>query len=425
VVALCDVDADVLDQAVQKFRDNNEKVTAYTDVRALLDDRNVDAVSIATPNHWHALMSVWACQAGKDVYVEKPVSHNIWEGRKIVEAARKYKRIVQAGTQSRSDEALQEVFDYLKQGNLGKIQVARGFCYKRRTTIGKVAGPQPLPATIDYNLWTGPAPLEPLRRERLHYDWHWVWPTGNGDIGNQGIHEMDMCRWAIGQSKLAPMVMSIGGRFGYDDDGDTANTQVAYLGYDPVPIIFEVRGLPVRKDARGMDNYKGIRIGIVIDCEQGYFAGGAGGGWLYDNSGKKIRQFSGPGGGGHHANFIAAVRSRKISDLNAEITEGHISSALCHQANISHQLGKRSDVEVIQEAVKARDHLGESLERFKDHLFENWVDLAQTRATLGATLAFDPEEERFISNTEFGPGFWANRLVKSGYREPFVIPEKV
>ncbi|MHC4159817.1 MAG: Gfo/Idh/MocA family protein, partial [Planctomycetota bacterium] len=290
VAALCDADRDILKDAAKRFSDDKEKVDVYTDVRKLLEDKSIDAIVTATPNHWHSLLTVWACQAGKDVYVEKPVSHDIWEGRKAVEAARKYNRIVQAGTQKRSDEGLQEAFSYIQEGNLGKILVARGFCYKRRKSIGKVDGPQAIPESVDYDLWTGPAPLVPLRRKNLHYDWHWVWVTGNGDIGNQGIHEMDLCRWAVGQKGPAPRVMSIGGRFGYDDDGETPNTQIAILDYEPAPIIFEVRGLAQKKDDTVMDNYRGVRIGVVIECEGGYFAGGGGGGWAYDNDGKKIKQ---------------------------------------------------------------------------------------------------------------------------------------
>jgi hypothetical protein len=188
VVALCDIDQTILDRRARELAAEGIQVAKYVDVRKLLESKDVDAVAIATPNHWHSLMAVWACQAGKDVYVEKPISHNVWEGRKVVEAAAKYGRIVQAGTQSRSDEALLEVAEYLRSGQLGKILRARGFCYKRRESIGTVEGPQPIPDGVDYDLFCGPAPLEPLRREQLHYDWHWFWATGYGDIGNQGIH---------------------------------------------------------------------------------------------------------------------------------------------------------------------------------------------------------------------------------------------
>ena len=197
IVALCDVDSAVLDCGSQQRRTTAaRKVTGYQDIRKLLENDDIDAVTIATPNHWHSLAAIWAIQAGKDVYVEKPVSHEVWEGRQLVNAARKHSRIVQTGTQSRSSAALIEAIQWLREGNLGKIKLARGLCYKRRPSIGKTTGPQPVPATVNYDLWCGPAPLDPLRRAKLHYDWHWVWNTGNGDLGNQGIHQMDIARWA-------------------------------------------------------------------------------------------------------------------------------------------------------------------------------------------------------------------------------------
>jgi predicted dehydrogenase len=423
--ALCDVDQDVLDREITRHRESNPRITPSSDIRKLLENKDIDAVVIATPNHWHSLMAIWACQAGKDVYLEKPVSHCVWEGRKVVEAARKYDRIVQTGTQSRSDTALQEVFAYLQAGNLGKIKVARGLCYKRRDSIGKVSGPQPIPKNIDFDLWTGPAPLGPLMRQELHYDWHWVWATGNGDIGNQGIHEMDMCRWALGQKKLPPRVMSIGGRFGYQDDAETPNTQIAIYDYQPAPLIFEVRGLPQRKDGPAMDLYRGVRVGVVIECEQGYFSGGGGGGWLYDNQGKRIKQFAGSGGGEHPANFIQAVRSRKRADLTADIEEGHLSSALCHMGNISYRLGHCMPPEEVRAAVEKRPEIKESLERFEEHLFSNWVDLKGTGPTLGPWLDFDPAQERFTSQSDFDTGRWANDLARDHYRPPFVVPDQV
>ncbi|MDZ7722979.1 MAG: Gfo/Idh/MocA family oxidoreductase [candidate division KSB1 bacterium] len=423
VTALCDVDSDILDQRVKEMQEKN-KVKAYTDVRELLDDKHIDAVVIATPNHWHSLMAVWACQAGKDVYVEKPVSHNVWEGGQIVKAAQKYKRIVQAGTQSRSDEALYQAFDYLQSGQLGKILLAHGLCYKPRKSIGRVDGPQPIPEQIDYDLWTGPAPLKPLRREQLHYDWHWQWDTGNGDIGNQGVHEMDMCRWVLGYDKLPEQVFSIGGRFGYRDDGETPNSQIAVFDYQPAPIIFEVRGLPVRKDADYMDNYKGVRIGIVVKCQEGYFAGGGGGGWMYDNDGNRIQQFSSAGGGGHPQNFIDAMRSRKTGDLKAPIREGHLSSALSHIANISHRIGHHSTPQVIQESI-GNKFVNDTFRRFEEHLFANWVDPEKSRPVLGPNLTLNPETERFVSREIYDAEYWANRLVNGSYRKPFVMPDKV
>ncbi|MGH7959210.1 MAG: Gfo/Idh/MocA family protein, partial [Opitutaceae bacterium] len=353
VVALCDVDREVLALNVKKFTDRGEKVAAYVDYRKLLEDSSIDAVAIATPNHWHSLMSIWACQAGKDVYVEKPISHNVWEGRKAVEAAVKYNRIVQAGTQSRSDEALQEAFAYIQAGKLGKIQWVRGLCYKERGSIGKTSGPQQVPSHIDYDLWSGPAPLDPPRRNSptrgpIHYDWHWFWNYGGGDIANQGIHEMDMCRWVLGQKGFPSAVMSFGGRFGYEDDAETPNTQIAVYDYEPAPLIFEVRGRPRKTGENAMDAYRGIRVGLTVQCEGGYFAGGANGGGVYDSAGKKMKQFSSSGGEGHGANFIAAMRSRKTSDLTAPVEVGHVSSALCHLGNISYRLGKNTANEAIK-----------------------------------------------------------------------------
>lgn len=422
VVALCDADENILNREVKKFKERNKKVAAYSDVRKVLDDKNIDAIVTAAPNHWHALITVWACQAGKDVYVEKPASHDIREGRKMVEAARKYKRIVQVGTQNRSDVGLRKAIEYIREGNLGRILWVHGLWFKRRPSIGKVSGPQQVPPYIDYNLWTGPAPLVPLMRKRLHYDWHWVWSTGNGDMGNLGAHQVDDCRWAAGQSGLPPRVISVGGRFGYVDDGETPNTQLAIFDYKPAPVIIEIRGLPREKGARGLDHYRGIRSGNIIQCERGYFAGGCGGGWAYDNDGEKIKQFPGDGGGGHQANFIKAVRSRKVSDLHADILEGHLSAALCHMANISYRLGRQSSPEEVREMIQGNKEALGTFERLETHLAANEVDLKKTPAVLGPWLKWDFRKEKFVGDF---PARWANELSRRDYRKPFVVPEKV
>jgi predicted dehydrogenase len=265
--------------------------------------------------------------------------------------------------------------------------------------------------------------MEPLMRKNLHYDWHWVWSTGNGDIGNQGIHEMDMCRWAIGAATLPRRVSSVGGRFGYDDDGQTPNTQIAFYDYPEAPIVFEVRGLPRAKDEEGeaMDIYKGARIGVVIECENGYFTGGGGGGWVCDRDGKQVRQFKGPGGKDHQENFIKAVRSRKVGDLNADIEQGHLSSALCHLGNIAYRLGQKSAPETIRERLQSNPEALEAFGRFQDHLRANDVDLTKSPAALGPSLAFDPATERFAGDWSD----YANLLVRQEYREPFVIRDRV
>jgi predicted dehydrogenase len=414
LAALCDVDQAVLDREADKLRKAGKEIECYKDVRKLLDDKNIDAISTASPNHWHALMSVWACQAGKDVYVEKPVSHNVWEGRKIVEAARKYNRIVQTGTQSRSSAALREALAWVQAGNIGKIKIARGLCYKPRPSIGKVDGPQPIPESIDYDLWTGPAPKTPLMRKNLHYDWHWVWATGSGDIGNQGIHQMDICRWATGKAELSPRIVSVGGRLGYVDDGETPNTQFAIHDYGDLLLIFEVRGLPSKPGGKEMDKYRTQSVGHVIECEGGYLAGTN----VYDNQGKEIKKFA-DRGESHFQNFIRAVRSRKSSDLTADILEGHLSSALCHTGNISHRLGQQANPEEIRETLKADKAALETLDRFEQHLAANKVDLRVNRATMGVFLKMDPKKERFVDNKK------ANELLTRDYRKPFVVPEKV
>lgn len=423
IVALCDADRDVLQHGLRLLEKNRPKVDGYADLRHVLDRKDIDAVVVATPNHWHSLLTVWACQAGKDVYVEKPVSHNVWEGRKAVEAARKYNCIVQTGTQSRTDPALQQAFAYLQSGQLGKMRLVRGFCYKRRPSIGQASGAQRVPANVNYDLWCGPAPLMPLMRKNLHYDWHWVWPTGNGDIGNQGVHEVDMCRWVLGQNALPPRVMSYGGRYGYVDDGETPNTQIVFYDYKPVPMIFEVRGLPLAKGEEGetMDSYKRIRIGLLVECEHGFFAGGSGGGVIIDNDGKRVKDWSGPGGRDHQENFIKAVRSRKVSGLNADIQEGHISSALCHVGNISQRLGQRSSPDEVRERAQGNKDAEDALDRCLSHMKANEVDLAKEGVAQGPWLSVDAAAERFV-------GDWsetANLLLKRDYREPFVIREKV
>jgi hypothetical protein len=224
VVALCDPDRKRMEKAAEELE--GQKFNKYTDYRKLLEDKDIDAVSTASCNHWHAPVTIWGCEAGKDVYVEKPVCHTIWEGQQMVKAARKYDRIVQSGMQLRSDTGVAEAFQWLHEGNLGKILLSRGLCYEERSSMGKVDKPTPIPDHIDYDLWCGPSPNEPLMRRRLHFDWHWIWNTGNGDLGNQGIHQMDMCCRAIGQGKLAPRVISVGGRFGWNDDGRLYSTTI-------------------------------------------------------------------------------------------------------------------------------------------------------------------------------------------------------
>ena len=418
VVALCDPDSYNLERDMKQFQGTDQKVEGYADFRKILDRKDVDAVYIASCNHWHGLMTVLACQAGKDVYVEKPVSYNIWEGQKMVEAARKYNRIVQGGTGMRSSEAVRESIKYIKDGNLGKIKLARAICFRDRPSIGKVSGQQQVPATVDYELWTGPAEMQPLMRESLHYDWHWLWNYGNGEIGDLGAHFIDIARWAIGQNQAPKRVISVGGRMGYVDDGQTPNTQITFFDYEPAPILWEVRGLYTKKGSTVSDNYMGVRQNTIVQCENGHVVLG---GWAYDKDGKKLKQFPQKGEEGHVGNFIQAIRSRKVSDLNADIQEGHVSCILSHMGNISHRLGQQSTPEQIKESVKTQSETAEAFDRMQAHLVANEIDLAKDMVVLGPWLTMDPCTEKFTGLMSDK----ANAMLRREYRKPFVLPEKV
>jgi predicted dehydrogenase len=423
IVALCDVDQNLLDHEIHQLGDRYGRTKAYKDMREVFDDQDIDAVFVATPNHWHALATVWACQAGKDVYVEKPASFSIWEGRQMVAAARKYKRMVQVGTQARSSSSTAQSFEFVRSGQLGRILYARAIIYRPRKSIGKVPGPQPIPASVDYDLWLGPAPKTSLMRRAFHYDWHWDWSTGNGEIGNNGVHQLDRCRWALGQQGLPRRAISVGGRFTFDDDGQTPNTQIAFLDCDPAPIICEVRGLPAGKGSKTMDKYRGVGKGLVIQCEGGSLVSGRGS-VVYDNSGKKIKDFSTGGrrgrrGSPHQENFFAAMRSRNADELNAEILDGHLSAALCHMANVSYRLGSKVEPDALFEVNRGVSEWSDSLDRLQHHLLANGVDLEETPAVLGPWAEIDSKSELFVG--EFAEQ--ANALSRREYRKPFVVPE--
>jgi predicted dehydrogenase len=432
IAALCDVDSAHLGPEVEDCKKRHENVAAYADVRKLLESNEVDAVVVTTPNHWHALVTIWACQAGKDVYVQKPASHNIFEGRKMVEAARKYGRIVQCPNGSRVPNGHAEALDYVRQGHLGKIVIVRHVHFAPRTSTGKVSGPQPIPSTLDYDLWSGPAPIAPLARRNLHYDWHWHWLYGDGELGNWGIHHLDGCRMFVGGG-LPRHVISIGGRFGYDDDGQTPNTQIIYFDYQPAPVLCELRNLPKDKsflknaardkDSWGedaMDTYQGIPVGKVIHCENGYVVSTVRSHAAFDRQGKLIKEFR-PTTPDLNRNFIDAVRSRRTSDLVADMLQGHLSAVLVHLGNISHRVGKTMPDGEIRQRVQGNRELTAAYDRFKAHLSANGVDLGKTPATPGPMLTFDPDTERFTG--EFSEA--ANRLVSRPYRAPFVVPQQV
>jgi predicted dehydrogenase len=414
ILYVCDVDSDVGEQRSKEIakRQNDRAPQFVKDLRKLLEDPRVDIVSIATPNHWHALGAIWSMQAGKDVYVEKPVSHNVSEGRRAVEAARKYNKICQTGTQSRSNPGMIEAMKFVQSGKIGECTLARGLCYKPRGSIGP-KGDYPIPANIDYDLWSGPAPILPLTRKSLHYDWHWIWAYGNGDLGNQGIHQMDLARWGLGVNQLANSVLSYDGRFGYEDAGETANTQVVVHDYGPKTLVFEVRGLKTA-------SYKGAGVGVIFEGSDGYvvmttYHSGA----AFDKSGQKIAEFKGEAD--HFANFLTAVRSRKKEDLTADIEEGHLSSALCHLGNISYQLGAPTSVaDAAQKvtAIRSSDNSKETWERTIAHLKDNNVDLNKIQIGFGQHLTLDPQTETFT-----GAGMEkANSMLTREYRAPYIVP---
>ncbi|MEP6664168.1 MAG: Gfo/Idh/MocA family oxidoreductase [Verrucomicrobiota bacterium] len=422
IVALCDVDKNILDGNVAKLKNAGLELEGFSDLRKLIDSKNIDVISIATPNHWHSLASIWAMQAGKDVYVEKPISHNIFEGRKTVEAARKYKKICQTGTQARSSEAIRQAVDYVRSGKLGKIQIARGFCYKPRPSIGQVSEALKVPASVDYDLWCGPAPMDPLRRAKFHYDWHWFWNTGNGDLGNQGVHQMDIARWFLGE-KLSPRVFAVGGRLGYVDDGETPNTLLVYHDYEKAPLIFEVRGLPEKSGSKKMDKHQGVSIGVIIECEKGsaVVTSDYRSAVILDKDSREMEKFEtkiAPEEA-HFTNFIQAVRNRKSSGLNADILEGHFSAALCHCGNISYRVGHPASLEEIRAKIKSEKGATEAFNRMVSHLEANDVDLEKTKLTMGEILKVDTKAENFSNHSA------ANKLLTRDYRKPFVVPEKV
>jgi len=424
ITTVCDADSGVIGRAMKAIEKSQGQAPKFEqDIRKVVEDKNIDIISIATPNHWHALAAIWALQNGKDVYVEKPVSHNVSEGRRIVETARKYHRICQTGTQSRSSKGMREAMAFLHAGKLGKIKLARGLCYKLRPSIGKVNGPQQPPKTVNYDLWCGPAPLKPLMRKRLHYDWHWVWDTGNGDLGNQGIHEMDKARWGLNKNELAKGVVSVGGRFGYVDDGQTANTQICVFDYGDCELIFEVRGWPSRSPFPGKESPKdSIKptnfVGNIFYGSEGFMVCPSySNAVAYTKDGEVIQRFK--GGDDHFGNFIDAVRARKVETLHADILEGHLSSALCHLGNISYRLGADQPFGQTPKAFAKDKDAGETFERMEQHLKDNKISLDGVQCRVGRKLAFDPAKETFLGDKD------ADAMLTREYRKGFEVPEKV
>ncbi len=369
VAVLCDPDRNVAAQRAAEFeKTHGRRIPTETDLRRVFDNKEIDAVSIATPNHWHALAAIWACQAGKDVYVEKPGAHNVFEGRKMIEAAARYNRIVQHGVQLRSSPALQEAVQKLREGVIGKVYLARALIYRWRPSIGRQQD-EPVPAHLDYDLWQGPAQPRPFSRRLVHYNWHWHWDYGNGEIGNQGIHQLDMAQWGLGV-RLPRHIAALGGKFLWDDDKETPEVLTAPCSYPEHNKMIEIAVRPWCTNQE-----EGIEVGNIFYGSEGYMLIKHYDAYETYLGPKRERGPARKEAGNHYANFIQAVRSRKPSELNGPVETAHYSSALAHLANISYRLGRR--------------------------------------------LEFDPQRERFVNDAE------ADRLLARNYRPPFVVPDRV
>jgi predicted dehydrogenase len=403
VTHLIDPDRRLFANRIKQIKDKGgPEPKCFQDIRQALEDKNLDAVSVATCNHWHSLITIWACQAGKDVYVEKPCSHNVFEGRQCVEAARKYQRIVQHGTQQRAGNAWQTARD-IAAGKHGRLRVIRGRSYRVRNSIG-VKQPKDPPPELNYDLWLGPAPQQPYHENLVHYNWHWFWDTGNGDIGNNGVHAMDATRWLIPNATLPKSVFSVGGRFLWNDQGQTPNLQFAVFDFGSTKMIFEVTEFKTaggRQD-RVFDPKKPAEPIRIVTPDD-------------------VLDPTAPRGPGSNIfeNFIACVRSRRPQDLDAHIQEAHYSAALCHLANISYRLGHDESFGAKLAQFGDEEEVHKTFDWFKEMLTGIGVELDRTTYRLGRLLKFDPQKEKFVDAPE------ADRLLTREYRAPYVVPTEV
>ncbi|NJN26722.1 MAG: Gfo/Idh/MocA family oxidoreductase [Cyclobacteriaceae bacterium] len=383
VVTLCDPDMNILKERQKTFKEKyNKEVALEQDLRRVMDDKDIDVISIAAPNHWHALATIWACQAGKDVYVEKPGSHNIWEGRKMVEAAQKYDRIVQHGVQLRSSPAINEAINLMRDGYIGKVYMARGLVFRWRADIGD-KGFEPVPEGLDYDLWTGPAPKRPFTRNLVHYNWHWNWDYGNGDVGNQGIHETDLCMWGLDVG-LPTKITAMGGKFLWNDSKETPEVLSSVYKYpDEGKIIqFEVRPWCTNtEDGATVGNIfygdKGILVVEGYDKYKTYLGQDRTPGQSGSDgatSGSEMDRGDG-GTDGHFKNFISAVRAHDKTILTGPVETAHLSSGLAHLGNIAYRLDR--------------------------------------------VLTFNPQSETFVNDPE------ADQMLTRNYRKGFEVPENV
>lgn len=418
LVGLCDIDTDQLDRRKKELskRHQLDNLKTYTDYRKVCEDKEVDAVCIATCNHTHSLIALCAAASGKHVYLEKPVSHNVWEGEKLAAGQQQYGVVIAHGFQRRCEKAWHEAFAWVGEGHLGKLTLARGFCYKPRRSIGKVAAPVAPPKTVDYDLWSGPRQILPVRRRQFHYDWHWQSPYGNGDLGNQGPHQLDVCRWAQGDPMSHPeVILTAGGRFGYDDDGDTANTQAVFAYTEGMaPILFEVRGLP-KKDLdwkHGMPDYEGVTIGNILEYEGGKIIGGHSGKCqVLDASGKRIKEFNGGGNAIHQ--FIDDSLAGK-QEIIRGAKNGHYSSAIAHLGTHALTLGKEVSQEELIASAERVPAAQDAVDRMSEHLTAN--GLADVKPKTGIVLTTDGQ------NVTGEHAEAVTKLDREYYREGFTLP---
>ena len=427
IVALCDPDS----RRVEQVADNIEHKGGYrpktfVDMREAIGTPGIDIVSCATCNHWHALCGIWAMQAGKHAYIEKPICHNIHEGKALIAAAKKYGVMCQVGSQCRSNPAIKEAFAFANSGGIGEINLTRGLCYKRRKSIGAL-GKYAVPDSVDYSLWSGPAQLvDPPTRPNFHYDWHWQRLYGNGDLGNQGPHQTDIARTFLGVTDFPSSVISYGGRLGYQverkddsyiDAGDTANTEVSIYNYScGKTLVFETRGLE-------SEDYRGAKIGVVAYGTEGYLVQVNYGYCVaYDLKGNVIKEFKGGDDHWHFDNFISAIINNDYTSLNADARCGHLSAGLSHIGNISYYLGENNRVSVVNaekiiaDIAGTDDNMG-TFTRTVAHLEKNGVDLNKYPISIGRLLKIDPETESFVDDSE------ATAMETRDYRADFVVPD--
>lgn len=419
VAGLCDPDVGRLGAAQDRYGD----AKGWQDLRELIDDDNIDAVVVATCNHWHCLASIWAMEAGKDVYVEKPLSHSQWEGLQTVKTARKLGRVCQLGTQQRSDPMQAEIKKFLHEDKaLGEIVSARVNRYGVRGSIGKRDEPLVIDPKVDYEMWLGPAQDLPIFRDKLHYDWHWDWNTGSGEMGNWGVHVLDDLRNNVFQDKvtLPKRIFGGGGRVAWDDAGNTPNVHFVYFDTGSIPVVIGLSNLTAAPGERGAAPHPGPGSGYIAYCEGGRFEGQRGRGAAFDKDGKKIRDFSGNSGNRlHQANFIDAVRAQDPSMLNAEVEVGHDSTGWCNLANIAYQTGKQfahADAKAVDDSTGV---WGSLLEEMETHLAAHDIGMESVDVKLGPVLNVDAKNEVFVGDH----ADVANAYVKRQYREGFEVKE--